>query len=108
MKEGEWKGHTYIETTIFRVCESTDIDLARCNICNICEVCNGVPVAKLKGVIEKCESVYFIGKTCDNKIDKLSDISLISTEGIYSEENTTEQIDRKCLQDDEIVSRNVR
>ena len=47
-------------------CGSVDVDLIKCNLCNkwVCELCNDVPVVKLKGVMDKCKTIYFICKTC--------------------------------------------
>ena len=50
-------------------CQSKNVDMIRCNIClkYMCEQCNDVPVTKLKNVMEKCKSVYFVCKVCNDK-----------------------------------------
>ena len=39
----------------------------------MCEQCHDVPVGKLKAVMDKCRSIYFICKGCDNN---MTDITL--------------------------------
>ena len=45
-------------------CGSTNVDLIKCNKCSkfACEPCNNVQVAKLKPIMKKCNTVYFV---CD-------------------------------------------
>ena len=51
-------------------CEAVNVDLIRCNICTkyVCEQCHDVPVGKLKAVMDKCRSIYFICEGCDNNM----------------------------------------
>ena len=48
-------------------CQSTNVDMIRCNLCTkfVCEQCNEVPVAKLKVIMDKCKTLYFICKNCN-------------------------------------------
>ena len=48
-------------------CNSTNVDMVKCIICSkfICEQCNNVPVTKLKNVMKKCSTIYFMCKLCD-------------------------------------------
>ena len=57
-----------VSTCEYLGCESTNIDLIKCNICSkyVCEECNEVPVSKLKQVMKKCKTIYFICKACDD------------------------------------------
>ena len=54
----------------FSECNNSDVDLIRCNICSkyVCELCNDIPVAKVKQIFNKCNTLYFICKTCDQEI----------------------------------------
>ena len=49
-------------------CEAVNVDLIRCNICTkyVCEKCHDVPVAKLKTVMDRCSTIYFICNSCNN------------------------------------------
>ena len=49
-------------------CKSVNVDLVRCCVCSsyVCEKCNNIPVNKLKPVADKCSSMYFVCKGCDN------------------------------------------
>ena len=51
-------------------CNEKGIDLIKCNACAkwVCESCNDVPVSKLKPIINKCRSVYFLCKKCDESV----------------------------------------
>ena len=52
----------------FAECDNEDEDaLVKCNACNmwVCEGCHDVPIAKLKQVMNKCQTVYFACKTCN-------------------------------------------
>ena len=54
----------------FEHCKEKYVDLAKCNVCYkwVCETCHDVPVTKLKQVMNKCKSVYFICKECDENV----------------------------------------
>ena len=54
----------------FSECNNSDVDLIRCNICSkyVCELCNDIPVPKVKQIFNKCNTLYFICKTCDQEI----------------------------------------
>ena len=51
-------------------CGIENVDLIKCNLCEkwVCEDCNDVQVAKLKPIINKCKTIHFLCKTCDEKI----------------------------------------
>ena len=51
----------------FTGCENDNIDLVKCNICEkwVCEDCNGIAVAKLKQVVDKCKNVFFVCQECE-------------------------------------------
>ena len=53
----------------FPDCESLNVDMIKCNICSkwVCEACNDVPVSKLKLIMDKCKTVYFICKACTGR-----------------------------------------
>ena len=59
-------------------CDSINVDMVKCNVCLkfSCENCNKVPVAKLKTVMDKSLSVYFV---CDVCKDKCSNGSIPAT-----------------------------
>ena len=44
-----------------------DGDLIKCNVCCkwVCEACSDIAVAKLKPIMNKCKSLYFICKACN-------------------------------------------
>ena len=71
-KKSGKKGNTTSSTTVdslkceFAECDIDDVDMIKCNVCEkwVCEDCNDVPVAKLKSIINKCQTVYFICKAC--------------------------------------------
>lgn len=48
-------------------CTNKDIDLIKCNQCSkyICETCGDVPISKLKPIYNKCSTLYFFCKSCD-------------------------------------------
>ena len=48
-------------------CNSTNVDMVKCIKCSkfVCEQCNNVPVTKLKNVMKKCSTIYFMCKLCD-------------------------------------------
>ena len=48
-------------------CDSIDVNTIRCNICStfVCEDCHNVPVSKVKTIYNKCRTVYFLCKNCD-------------------------------------------
>ena len=54
----------------FPGCENDNIDLVKCNTCDkwVCEDCNDIPVAKLKVIMNKCKTVFFICKECESQI----------------------------------------
>ena len=51
-------------------CESINVDMIRCSIWKkcACEKWHEVQVGKLKNVMEKCKTIYFICKSCDDNI----------------------------------------
>ena len=51
-------------------CESINVDMIRCSICRkyACEKCHEVQVVKLKNILEKCKTIYFICKHCDDNV----------------------------------------
>ena len=51
-------------------CGSKNVDLILCNMCNkwVCEDCNDVQVAKLKPILNRCKTIHFLCKKCDEKI----------------------------------------
>ena len=51
-------------------CKGVDVDLIKCNMCCkwVCEDCNDVQVSKLKPIINKCRTIHFLCKSCDEKI----------------------------------------
>ena len=56
-------------------CESSNVNMIKCNICLkfVCEECNGVQVAKLKAIMDKCSNIYFICKCCNDKAPIIND-----------------------------------
>ena len=54
----------------FEDCTEKDVDLVKCNMCSkwVCGECNDIPIAKLKPIFNKCRRLYFLCKTCDQKI----------------------------------------
>ena len=48
-------------------CDFSNVDFIKCNLCSkyVCEDCNEVPVSKLEAIMNKCKTVYFICKGCD-------------------------------------------
>ena len=48
-------------------CQGVYADLIQCNIWTkyVCEQCNVIPIAKLKALVEKCSSIYFICSSCN-------------------------------------------
>ena len=51
----------------YSCCDQENVDLVKCNNCNkwVFELCNDVPVLKLKAIMNKCNTVYFVCKSCD-------------------------------------------
>ena len=57
-------------------CGSENVDLIQCNMCCtwVCEDCNDVQIAKLKPILNRCNTIHFLCKSCDQKIgNKLTD-----------------------------------
>ena len=54
----------------FADCNQKDVDLIQCNMCSkwVCGECNDIPVAKCKPIFNKCRTIYFLCKTCDQRI----------------------------------------
>ena len=54
----------------FQDCSQKNVDLVQCNMCSkwVCEECNDVQVAKLKPILNKCKTIHFLCKNCDEKI----------------------------------------
>ena len=49
-------------------CDNNDnIDLIKCNACGkwVCEECNDIAVPKVKTIMNKCHTLYFVCKSCD-------------------------------------------
>ena len=61
--------NTNIELTKceYSCCDQENVDLVKYNTCNkwVCKLCNDVPVLKLKAIMNKCNTVYFVCKSCD-------------------------------------------
>lgn len=55
------------ETCTISGCENTNIDLIKCNLCGnaVCEDCSSVKFAKLKPVMNQCNTLYFTCRGCD-------------------------------------------
>ena len=51
----------------FTTCNSLGVDCIKCNSCLkwMCEFCHGIPVSKCKPIFNKCQSLYFVCKTCE-------------------------------------------
>ena len=60
----------------FDSCGQKDVDLVKCNICSkwVCETCNDVSAANLKKVVNKCKTVYFFCKTCNDNIGSVCNV----------------------------------
>ena len=55
----------------FEGCSQTNTDLIRCNVCYkwVCGDCHDdIPVAKFKPLFNKCRTLYFLCKSCDQKV----------------------------------------
>ena len=54
----------------FENCGGENVDLILCNMCNkwVCEDCNDVQVAKLKPILNRCKTIHFLCKKCDDRI----------------------------------------
>ena len=54
----------------FDDCSANNVDLIKCNMCTkwVCGDCNEIPIAKVKPIFNKCRRLYFLCKTCDEKI----------------------------------------
>lgn len=54
----------------FPNCSQKNVDLIQCNMCHkwVCEDCNDIQVAKLKPILNKCRTIHFLCKSCDEKI----------------------------------------
>ena len=74
----------------FQECNATNVDLIKCNVCSkwICEECNDVPVNKLKPIYNKCKTLYFICKGCDDDIH--SETSTSKDSSYFSEKEQTQ------------------
>ena len=57
----------------FDDCNEKGVDLVKCNACAkwVCESCNDVPVSKLKPIMNKCRSVYFLCNKCDEGVGSI-------------------------------------
>ena len=64
-------------TCEFTGCENDNVDMVKCNTCDrwVCEDCNDVPVAKLKVVMNKCKSVFFICKECEARLGETPEVT---------------------------------
>ena len=63
----KWKGSSKnIDANSFKCeypgCDLSNVDLIKCNLCSkwVCEECNEVPISKLKPIMNKCKTLYFI------------------------------------------------
>ena len=64
-------------------CDNDDEDaLVKCNGCGVwvCEGCHDVPIAKLKQVMNKCQTVYFACKSCDLRLKEFPEIVITPPE----------------------------
>ena len=65
-------------------CNYTNVDLVTCDICGkwVCEECNEVAVSKLKPLMSKCKTLYFICKGCNEMShdDNIKEILADTTE----------------------------
>ena len=93
-----------VSTCEYLGCESTNIDLIKCNICSkyACEECNEVLASNLKQVMNKCKTIYFICKACDDiKYDSTNyevQNAANKEEGVSSTRAITNTIDNKLKQ----------
>ena len=62
-------------------CDSIGVDTTRCNICStfVCEECHNVPVNKVKMIYNKCRTVYFLCKNCDQADSTTDNTSILIT-----------------------------
>ena len=60
-----------VQTCEFPNCDSTNVDLIKCNICSkwVCEDCNEVSINKLKPIMDKCKTIFFICRECSGHED---------------------------------------
>lgn len=65
----------------FEGCDKEDVDLTKCSMCNkwVCETYNDIPTAKLKPIMNKCRTIYFLCKTCDENIG-IDNITLVQND----------------------------
>ena len=79
-------------------CEQANIDLMKCSICAtyVCENCNKIPIRKIKTIMEKCSTLYFICKACEEC--NTTEVEIESTPGtINLEKLITSKF--QCLED---------
>ena len=76
----------------FANCENANEDnLVKCNACGtwVCESCNEIPIPKLKQVMNKCKTVYFVCKACDEKMHQTTAADSHPTSNSDPESNST-------------------
>ena len=52
-------------------CDNNDnVDLIKCNVCGkwVCEECNDIAISKVKPIMNKCHTLYFVCKGCDKML----------------------------------------
>ena len=77
-------------------CEQINIDLMKCSICATYENCNKIPIRKIKTTMEKCSTLYFICKACEEC--NTDEVEIESTPGtINLEKLITSKF--QCLED---------
>ena len=76
-------------------CEQVNIELMKCSICAtyVCENCNKIPIRKIKTIMEKCSTLYFICKACEEC--NTNEVEIESTPGTI---NLEKLIDRAITQ----------
>ena len=75
----------------FANCDSENEDnLVKCNACGtwVCETCNEISIPKLKQAMNKCKTVYFMCKTCDESMHQTSTADSHQTSGSNSIRNS--------------------
>ena len=77
-------------------CDAVNVDMIRCNICTkyACEQCQNIPVAKLKTIMDKCRTIYFICKRYDEGavIGKPSNTLLSEDKSIENQNNLVDML----------------
>ena len=75
MKPKRTKGNSKCPDTeavkcVYTGCSNDNVDLIKCNTCgkSVCEECNDVAISKLKIIMNKCQTLYFVCKNCDKML----------------------------------------